>query len=69
MGTAGGLRLIPRPTGPFLVINGDILTRVSYQKMLRFHRKHAATLTVGIRAYEVEVPFGVVECDDAASRT
>ena len=65
MGTAGGVRLIPRPTGPFLVINGDILTRVSYQKMLRFHRKHGATLTVGVRTYEVEVPFGVVECDDA----
>ena len=64
MGTAGGLRLIPRPTGPSLVINGDILTRVSYQDMLRFHRKHAATLTVGIRAHEIEVPFGVVECDD-----
>jgi dTDP-glucose pyrophosphorylase len=64
LGTAGGLRLIPRPNGPFLVINGDILTRVSYQEMLRFHRKHDATLTVGIRAHEVEVPFGVVECDD-----
>jgi dTDP-glucose pyrophosphorylase len=64
MGTAGGLRLIPRPNASFLVINGDILTRVSYQEMLRFHRKHAATLTVGIRAHEVEVPFGVVECDD-----
>ena len=64
MGTAGGLRLMPRPSGPFLVINGDILTRVPYQTMLRFHRKHAATLTVGIRAHEVEVPFGVVESDD-----
>lgn len=64
MGTAGGLRLIPRPDGPFLVINGDILTRVSYQQMLRFHRKHGATLTVGLRAHEVEVPFGVVEADD-----
>ena len=63
MGTAGGLRLIPRPDGPFLVINGDILTRVSYREMLRFHRKHGATLTVGIRAHEVEVPFGVVEAD------
>jgi NDP-sugar pyrophosphorylase family protein len=64
MGTAGGLRLIPRPIGPFLVINGDILTRVSYQQMLRFHRKHGAMLTVGIRAHEIEVPFGVLECDD-----
>jgi dTDP-glucose pyrophosphorylase len=64
MGTAGGLRLIARPDGPFLVINGDILTRVSYQDMLRFHRKHGATLTVGLRAHEVQVPFGVVEADD-----
>ena len=64
MGTAGGLRLFPRPKGPFLVINGDILTRVSYQDMLRFHRKHGARMTVGVRAHEVEVPFGVVECDD-----
>ena len=31
------------PDGPFLVINGDILTGVSYQDMLRFHRKHGAT--------------------------
>ena len=47
LGTAGGLRLIPRPTGPFLVINGDILTGVSYQQMLRFHRKHGATADGG----------------------
>ena len=63
-GTAGGLRLIPRPDGPLLVMNGDILTRVVYQDMLRFHRKHGAQMTVGLRAYEVQVPFGVVECDD-----
>ncbi len=63
-GTAGGLRLIPRPDGPLLVMNGDILTRVPYQDMLRFHRKHGAQMTVGLRAHEVQVPFGVVECDD-----
>ena len=28
LGTAGGLKLIERPDGPFLVINGDILTGV-----------------------------------------
>ena len=55
---------IPRPDGPLLVMNGDILTRVVYQDMLRFHRKHGAQMTVGLRAYEVQVPFGVVECDD-----
>ena len=64
MGTAGGLRLLPRPERPFVVINGDILTNVSFTEMLRFHQQHKAQLTVGVRKYEVKVPYGVVECDD-----
>ncbi len=64
LGTAGGLRLIERADGPFLVINGDILTGVSYQQMLRHHQKHGALLTVGVRVHEIRVPFGVVECDE-----
>jgi dTDP-glucose pyrophosphorylase len=64
MGTAGGLRQMTKPTGPFVVINGDILTGLSFQEMLGYHRKHQAVLTVGVRKYEMEVPFGVVECDD-----
>jgi len=65
LGTAGGLKLIERPTGPFVVINGDILTGVSFEKMLEYHREHAAEITVGVRRYMIDVPFGVVECDDA----
>jgi dTDP-glucose pyrophosphorylase/CBS domain-containing protein len=64
MGTAGGLKLIKRPESAFLVINGDILTGVPFQEMLTYHRKNQATLTVGVRKYEMQVPFGVVECDD-----
>jgi dTDP-glucose pyrophosphorylase/CBS domain-containing protein len=64
MGTAGGLKQMKRPDGTFLVINGDILTGVPFQEMLVYHRKHGAVLTVGVRKYEVQVPFGVVECDD-----
>lgn len=64
MGTAGGLRLIKRPDSAFLVINGDILTGVPFREMLMYHRKHRAELTVGVRKYEMQVPFGVVECDD-----
>ncbi len=29
--------------------------------MLDFHREHHASLTVGVRQYDIEVPFGVVE--------
>ena len=64
LGTAGGLRRLEPIEGPFVVINGDILTGVSFQDMLAYHRKHGADLTMGVRAYEMEVPFGVVECDD-----
>ena len=64
LGTAGGLRLMARPQGPFLVINGDILTGVPFQQMLQYHRSHRAMLTVGVRKYELQVPFGVVDCDD-----
>lgn len=64
LGTAGGLKLLKRADGPFLVINGDILTGVSFQEMLNYHRKHGAEMTVGVRKYELKVPFGVVECDD-----
>jgi dTDP-glucose pyrophosphorylase/predicted transcriptional regulator len=64
LGTAGGLKEMKRRNGPFLVINGDILTGVSFQEMLDYHRKYGAEITVGVRKYEVKVPFGVVECDD-----
>jgi dTDP-glucose pyrophosphorylase/CBS domain-containing protein len=64
MGTAGGLKQMKRPDGPFLVINGDVLTDVPFKEMLTYHRKHAAMLTVGVRKYDVQVPFGVVECED-----
>ena len=53
-----------RPDGPFLVINGDILTGVSFQEMLSYHREHGAEMTVGVRKHEMKVPFGVVDCDD-----
>lgn len=64
LGTAGGLKLLKNPTGPILVMNGDILTGLPFQEMLSFHRKSGADITVAVRKYEVQVPFGVVECDD-----
>jgi NDP-sugar pyrophosphorylase family protein len=66
LGTAGGLKLMKKPETPFLVINGDILTGVPFREMLNFHRKYRAILTVGIRKYDVQVPFGVVECDEVS---
>lgn len=64
LGTAGGIKLMRRIDNPFIVINGDIITGVPFQEMLNFHRKHRASLTVGVRKYEVAVPFGVVDLDE-----
>lgn len=63
LGTCGGLRLVGEPTGPLLVINGDILTGVNFGDLVGFHRKVGADATVCVRKYEVQVPYGVVEVD------
>jgi dTDP-glucose pyrophosphorylase len=60
LGTAGALGLVDAD-GPVLVMNGDILTRVDFTAMHRFHVEHAADMTVAVRPYEARVPFGLVE--------
>ena len=62
MGTAGALSLLPeKPLKPFLVINGDLLTELSFQDLINFHLEHKAFATMCIREYEFSVPFGVVK--------
>jgi dTDP-glucose pyrophosphorylase len=64
LGTAGALGLLGRPERTTLVINGDILTTVDFRAMTEFHRNHAAALTMAVRLYEMDVPYGVVDCSD-----
>ena len=61
LGTAGALSLIAEPTEPLLVINGDILTDMNFTAMLDYHREQQSDMTVAVRRYEVNVPYGVVE--------
>jgi len=68
LGTAGSLGLFEVPKETTLVMNGDILTLVDFRAMLVYHREHQADLTVAVRPYEVQVPYGVIECDGAAVR-
>lgn len=63
LGTGGALGLIKRPDDPFLVINGDILTDIDFRAMHTYHIEHQARMTVAVRRYEVQVPYGVVDCD------
>lgn len=62
LGTAGALGLLnPKPSFPFLVSNGDVLTDIRYGEILDFHCRHAAAATMAVRLHEWQHPFGVVK--------
>lgn len=61
LGTAGALQLLESWPSTIIVMNGDILTDINIQSMLRYHREHEALFTVAVRQFEFRVPYGVVE--------
>lgn len=64
LGTIGALSLIADEIDrPVLVMNGDILTRLDFRKMYRAHCDSGGVMTVGVRRYDLQVPFGVVNID------
>src|SRR5690606_32293122 len=65
LGTAGGIARIPRLNGPFLVLNGDILTYFEYVHIVEAHEASRAVATIGVRPHVHQVPFGVIRTDDA----
>ena len=64
MGTAGSLGLLPeRPASAFAVINGDLLTSVSFSEMVSFHKRDENVITVALKKEEYKIPYGVAEID------
>lgn len=62
LGTAGCLRLLPPGFDRTLIVmNGDILTRVNFARLLSYHRETGADATMCLREYRVRVPFGVAQ--------
>ncbi|MEE1979634.1 nucleotidyltransferase family protein [Shewanella xiamenensis] len=63
LGTGGALGLLPSDTPdlPLILINGDVLTNVDFERVLEFHNKHDAAATMCVRDYEYQVPFGVIQ--------
>ena len=65
LGTGGALSLLPhQPAEPLLVLNGDVLTRVDYGRLLRFHDENLADATLCVREHSTHIPYGVVSIDD-----
>ena len=64
-GTAGALSLLPPDlTSPVLVMNGDLLTQIDFLSLQKFHEEHSSPITVGIRKYDFQVPYGVINVKD-----
>jgi len=62
LGTAGSISIIPKEiTKPLIVMNGDILTKLSFEKLLDFHHETNSDFTACVRQVEINIPFGVVE--------
>jgi dTDP-glucose pyrophosphorylase len=66
MGTAGALSLLPqKPTEPFFVMNGDLLTNVNFEHLHTYHTLNDAAGTMCVREYDIQVPYGVVKIENS----
>jgi NDP-sugar pyrophosphorylase family protein len=61
LGTAGPLSIIPNLPETFLVMNGDILTTLNYQKLIGYHRRHKGMVTIAMSEKKVQLELGVME--------
>lgn len=62
LGTGGALSLLPaRPIEPMIVMNGDVMTKVNFHHLVKYHNNHDTTATMSVCEYRFTVPFGVVE--------
>lgn len=63
LGTIGPFRRMPRPSGPVMVMNGDLLTDIDYASLVEHHRASGAALTIGSYCCKVPVSLGVIDID------
>lgn len=65
LGTGGALGLLPSdtPALPLIMINGDVLTTVDFERLLNFHNKEQPAATMCVREYDYQIPYGVIQGD------
>ena len=64
LGTAGPLRLVEGLDDTFIVMNGDVLTTLDYEDLLRHHREQGNALTIATRKRSIKIDYGVLHLDD-----
>ena len=62
LGTGGALSLLPeRPKHSVVVANGDLVTSMNVSHLVRAHEDWGAAMTISVKNYAHEVPFGVLD--------
>jgi NDP-mannose synthase len=61
LGTAGPLHLIDDLDSTFLVMNGDVLTKLDYRTLVQKHKESGNILTVATRQRTIKVDYGVLQ--------
>jgi NDP-sugar pyrophosphorylase family protein len=61
LGTAGPIALVTGLNDTFLVMNGDLLTTIDYNAMLKYHRERGALATIACYQRDVKIDLGVIE--------
>ena len=44
-------------------MNGDLLTNINFEHMMEYHLSNNSIATMGVREYDFQVPYGVVNID------
>src|SRR3954452_21210437 len=65
LGTVGALATIDGLDAPFLVMNGDVLTDMSYEEFFTAHADSGAAATIATTRRKIEVSLGVMLFEDA----
>jgi NDP-sugar pyrophosphorylase family protein len=73
LGTAGPLALVRQayylePDRPVLAMNGDILTDLDFDDLLRAHTASGCEMTVVARTYVSQLPYGVLQIEGGRIR-
>lgn len=63
LGTVGPLAQIDGLTDTFIVTNSDVLTTLSIEELVRFHKETGAIATIAMHKREVKIQLGVIKHD------
>jgi NDP-sugar pyrophosphorylase family protein len=63
LGTGAPLRLVEGLDDTFIVMNGDVLTTLDFNDLVRHHSAHGADVTIATHERKVKIDYGIVVVD------